>query len=74
MKNTYQLYELFGAKFLKTIFTDVPVQFNDFLVTDGNLLQVKQIAHDLDEIGHSKVTKLFAINIKSEKNEEAQRG
>lgn len=65
MKYTYHLYELFHAKFIKAIFTEVPVQFNDFLVSEGQLLQVKQIAHDLDEIGHSKVTKLFAITIQS---------
>jgi hypothetical protein len=74
MKHTYQLYELFSAKFMKTIFTDVPVQLNDFLIMDGHLIQVKQIAHDVDEIGHSKETKLFAININAQANEEAQRG
>ena len=74
MKYTYQLYELFSAKFMKAIFTDVPIQLNDFLIMDDHLIQVKQIAHDLDEDGCSKETKLFAININAQANEEAQRG
>lgn len=67
MKYTYRLYELFHAAFIRVVFSDVPVQLNDFIISEGHLLQVKQIAHDLDEIGHVKETKLFAINIQSNK-------